>query len=253
MGVEHFISETEAIALSGVSEKTLQRFTEAGYLSIERESDGLRLYSENELRKVFSLSGELNSTTIQAQPTRISIPEETENSNGYASLPSSGSDSASYYSIPRKRPIATGTDLKGKISRVSGVTTPATAQTANQTRSEISLDRTRRPLEQHVHESETTRLKKVIEVNEKIIQLREEQISELRSERDWLRNQVEKLEEKASRDQVLLLSESQIIRQFLEQQNSKKSTMRSLLEWVGVLPPETRMTKSPVIAHDYSE
>ena len=53
MGMTQYISASEAVALAGVSQKTLERFTEAGYLRVERESDGLLLYSSEELKQIF--------------------------------------------------------------------------------------------------------------------------------------------------------------------------------------------------------
>ena len=55
MGYQDFISEIEASSLAGVSVKTLTRFADAGYLQIENDSDGLRLFEKNEVLDLFGI------------------------------------------------------------------------------------------------------------------------------------------------------------------------------------------------------
>ena len=85
------------------------------------------------------------------------------------------------------------------------------------------------------------KLQKINEVNEKIIELREEQLAELKKDRDWLKGQIERLEQRSEREQVLHLSETELMRQMLEFQLAKtnRSPVRATLEWFGVLSPET--------------
>ena len=80
-------------------------------------------------------------------------------------------------------------------------------------------------------------LERINEVNEKIIELREERIQEVSKERDWLRERVEKLEQKAERDQILLMSETQLLRQVMEQNAMQRSPVRKALEWIGLIDP----------------
>lgn len=73
MGFEQFISESEAASLAGVSVATLNRFAEAGYLEVETESDGLRLFSARELKEVFGISSERLERT--SSPPSSPTPE----------------------------------------------------------------------------------------------------------------------------------------------------------------------------------
>jgi hypothetical protein len=81
---------------------------------------------------------------------------------------------------------------------------------------------------------EIQRLKNLVTLQERILDMKESEIQDLRSQRDWLRTRVEKLEEKGDRDQVLLLSETQAIRQLIGLQQKRPSAIRSLLEWLGL-------------------
>jgi hypothetical protein len=86
---------------------------------------------------------------------------------------------------------------------------------------------------------EIQRLKNLVSLQERILDMKESEIQDLRSQRDWLKTRVEKLEEKGDRDQVLLLSETQAIRQLIGLQQRRPSAIRSLLEWLGLGNSET--------------
>jgi hypothetical protein len=81
---------------------------------------------------------------------------------------------------------------------------------------------------------EIQRLKNLVSLQERILDMKESEIQDLRSQRDWLKTRVEKLEEKGDRDQVLLLSETQALRQLIGLQQKRPSAIRSLLEWLGL-------------------
>ena len=68
---------------------------------------------------------------------------------------------------------------------------------------------------------------------ERLLDLREQELADLRRERDWLRNRVEKLEEKGDRDQLLLLSETQALHRLITQYDQKRSPVRAALTWLG--------------------
>ena len=54
----NLITETDAVKQAGVSARTLHRFSEAGYLTVQVATDGHRLYSETQLQEIFgSFSG----------------------------------------------------------------------------------------------------------------------------------------------------------------------------------------------------
>ena len=61
MAVKELISEKDAAKKAGVSAKTLTRFSEAGYLTVEIQDDGTRMYSASQINEIFG--------TFQAPPT----------------------------------------------------------------------------------------------------------------------------------------------------------------------------------------
>lgn len=74
-------------------------------------------------------------------------------------------------------------------------------------------------------EVEVTKLRSVVALQDKLLDLRDSQIKDLREEREWLRSRIEKLDEKSDRDQLLLLSETQTIRKLVTQNQTKRSTL----------------------------
>jgi hypothetical protein len=93
------------------------------------------------------------------------------------------------------------------------------------------------------------RLSHVVALQEKLIETLEEENKELKTERSWLRMRVEKFEEKGERDQLLLLSERQLLRTLTGAQ--RRSPIQTALEWLGF---KTSQEAQPLlVAHDVTE
>jgi len=94
-----------------------------------------------------------------------------------------------------------------------------------------------RPLESETKivttEPEISALRTIIKTQTDMLDAKDAEIADLRSQRDWLRARVERLEEKSERDQILLLSETQTIRRLITLQEQRKSTFRQVLDWFG--------------------
>ncbi len=240
MGFQNYVSEGEACQLAGITSGTLSRFVEAGYLDVETENDGIRLYSVDELTKVFSLepnsseerNGEsrppMENGSIKKRPSRLSERVETRIiESEREEFSSHGENSSS-----EEEPIEEETKLSHNGSDRSYYSDLSSDQRsgfgswakANQERSGAV----------HPYEIELMKLQKVNEVNELIIKLREKEIEELKQERNWLRQRVERLEEKGERDQILLLSETQLMKQLLIQQKESRFSLKGALQWLGL-------------------
>jgi hypothetical protein len=215
MGYQDFISEAEAIGLAGVSAKTLQRFTDAGYLHLEIEPDGLRLYSRSEIHEIFGIHQGKAPTQAPSKSENIQPVESTSDEPvqelgvGCSASPVISDEaeqdepSVSYYS-----PISSETPYATEPERAT----------------DSDLDR------------EVARLRNLVNLQERILDIKENEIADLRAQRDWLQRRVEKLEEKGDRDQILLLSETQTIRRLVTMQENKRSAVRQVLEWLGLSP-----------------
>lgn len=255
MGFLSYVSESEACQLAGVSSGTLNRFVEAGYLDVETENDGLRLFSIDEIQKVFSLSEITPGNShdkVEEQQTEIPLADfscdeqamDTIDTPAFAEpltdakeqepspIDRPSEELSSYYTEAPAQKVLSITAHLAKQNTSEEVSVQELASTAtSQQDSNIS----------RVLEAEIAKFEKVNEVNELIIQLREKEIEELRQERNWLRQRVERLEEKAERDQILLLSETQLMKQLLIQQSEKRFSLKGALRWLGLQHEEPKV------------
>ncbi|MBX7143668.1 MAG: hypothetical protein K1X79_04385 [Oligoflexia bacterium] len=220
MGFQNFISEHEAIAVTGMSATTLGRFAEAGYLQIETDPDGLRLYSRDELEKLFGIK----SSVTRVQPSPKAEPQAAS-STTQATAATTKAETirpSNPSAFPQSSSEPTQVTFTSPGSPPSEM--PGTAATPSTRAYELL-------------ELENTRLKNLIELQEKILDLKDKEVADLKGQRDWLKARVEKLEDKSDRDQVLILSETQTIRSLISLQQAKRSPVRLALEWLGFADP----------------
>jgi hypothetical protein len=210
MAVKELISEKDAAKQAGVSAKTLTRFSEAGYLAVEIQNDGSRMYSASQINEIFGTFQASPTGSAPTQPAPTGKVEMACKSTQTTFRPDADTAS-SYYTPVSPAPIAE------KVVIQDDQVTP------QQNSKELET----------LHE-ELQRLRNLVNLQERILDMKDSELVDLRSQRDWLRTRVEKLEEKGDRDQVLLLSETQAIRQLIGLQNRPRSTMRNLLDWFGL-------------------
>ena len=210
MAVKELISEKDAAKKAGVSAKTLTRFSEAGYLTVEIQDDGTRMYSASQINEIFG--------TFQAPPT--------------GSAPSQPNPTGKIEMACK----STQTTFRPEADTASSYYTPATPSPLAErvTIAEAPVAPPQHSKELDKLNEELQRLGNLVNLQERILDMKDSELQDLRSQRDWLRTRVEKLEEKGDRDQVLLLSETQAIRQLIGLQNRPRSTMRSVLDWFGL-------------------
>lgn len=222
---QNYISEIEASELAGVSSTTLARFVEAGYLKVETNSEGSRTYSRNELSEIFGITARPAnpSQNIPAQSENIvPLTEESIDNLVKQAEPQSLSSQIDVISEEPIEPL----DIPEPVTIVT--------QAAPEIRAEVI--ETAKP-----DNSEVIRLRSLVKMYERIIELREQENTELKKDRDWLRGRIERHEEKSDRDQLLLLSETQMIRKLVTiNQEGKTSVFRAALEWFGLVPPKEK-------------
>ncbi len=266
MGFAHYISETEATSIAGVSAKTLERFAEAGYLSIETESDGLKLYSAEELKSVFRLASQKNLKPDEAgildetpplKPKKIQTFKDSSTDDGPIDNVVQFKNEKAQATIPKASSSPKSTVVKDQQEQDKSI------QEDSPVIEEILSDEETLELEaalEMIESAEINELKKKIsqlemvnEVQEKIIGIREEQLEKAQKDCEWLRTLVDKLEEKSERAQLLHLSETQMLRQFIDHQRmiAERSPVRATLEWLGIIDPKpTTQLPNPLSQRD---
>jgi hypothetical protein len=217
MSGTQFCSEQEAVELAGVSTRTLMRFSEAGYLSVRTSSDGSKLFERVQLEQIFGISAGVSPSspaeTIVDQPC-----DNTGVSDRTSTTWAENDQEATVRTLPSSDPWREPLD-----------TEPATIDTSKKSSPSEEAE-------------EISRLKNLLAFQERILDAKDDEIADLKSQRAWLRERIEKLEEKSDRDQILLLSETQTIRSLIAYQEARKSPIRQFLEWTGLASPQQMNT-----------
>lgn len=203
MTIVEKITEAEAVALAGVSARTLRRFEESGYLEVSLDGDGVTRYVQTQIIEIFGAADALSSQA--AQPTDAMQPE------------------AAPFEASTGETIAT-------LQAASTFSPTPSSDTSS---------------------TELDRLRNLVNLQERILDLKDAELLDLRSQRNWLQSRVERLEEKSERDQILLLSETQTIRKLVSLQEGRKSALQNVLEWLGIAKePELRQLSGPGAFHN---
>ncbi len=222
MSNKSFLTEPEAATFSGVSVQTLSRFAEAGYLTVETSSEGERSYSRDDITSVFGISeGSLARKVEESHDA----PEVVSSQSSVIQFPSKKEDADIIQKPAPVEQVESESFEEGLEEPVQGQDIQAEKNATGDT---------------PVLDGELARMQNIIDIQEKILDMRDEQLKEVRKERDWLRERVERLEQKAERDQLLLLAETQTLRQLIT--HEKRSPVRATLEWLGFVEPQ----KEPV-------
>lgn len=245
-------SEQEATIIAGVSSKTLKRFHESGYLHVTPDSNGSPLYSRDEILEIFGPSPLVDDTESALDASSsTSYAGRCEKSLSVATEPVATETVAT-------ETVATETGMTGSLEDRVGTFAshlPSSDCAANrgdepvqstceapifsdESTSTAPKSRTAESGERLVSINELERLQNLISIQEKMLDSKEDEIADLKNQRSWLRERIERLEEKGERDQILLLSETQTLRSLIAYHENKRSPVRQLLEWIGLSKSE---------------
>ena len=206
MFTDNFIPEEAAAAFAGVSVQTLLRFAEAGYLQVENRNGGPQLFARSEIKEVFGIKDQEEVRLLEDAITTAPIQPGI-------------SETKSTLQIE-------------KFVTVEPENQPGTESTEPGKQPSYFVPRAVVLMEQ-----ELARLRNLSELQDRLLESREAELRELRSQRDWLKERLEALEEKSTRDQVLLLSSEQTVRQLIAINERRHSPVRATLEWFGLVRP----------------
>lgn len=241
MGFHDYISEGEAASLAGVSANTLRRFAEAGYLHAESDHDGIQLFSRGEVQSLFQIPGYQSfSESTQPRPSdttptslQQAIEVTVQREDGHANTAASEAVLRWDDELPPPEE-ATPSKSEGLVEQPPVEAAPVKAPHTESPPASF----------QPTQSLELQRLQHLVSLHEKLLDLKDQQIADLSKERDWLRTRIEKLEDKHDRDQLILLSETQMLRKVLVMNEKKKSPWRAALEWFGVTGEQPRSESS---------
>jgi DNA-binding transcriptional MerR regulator len=94
--------------------------------------------------------------------------------------------------------------------------------------------------------------KKVLSTLQRLIEGKDAEIADLKNQRAWLQQRIEKLEQQSDRDRLLLLSESHTIKQLVAIEANRKSKLRATLEFFGIVPVQEPMPAPGPLSLDFT-
>ena len=218
-----YISQAEASALAGVSVSTLMRFAEAGYFKI-LEQNGETQFSRLEISEVFgpAISSALNNNYISTKDNSKPQAEKQEEKIEIEQSPLESSNQSDKL-IEAQPTSEKNSPLVAQVEKI--IKKDPSSQTSG-TNDYISENN-------QTTKSSTDAFRTVLKLQEELLADRENRISDLIKERDWLRSRLEKMEEKSDRDQMLLMVESQKVRTLIEKSPPKTGFLKLALDWMG--------------------
>lgn len=264
--LDDYLSDSESARICGVSINTLNRFISTGYLKVEHDHDGLRLFSKNQLKRVFGVN---EAAFNKVQPLRTvsqsnaalkvepdtettpleSSPKEEPKTPHLKIVSPIESPTAPITIVAAKDDSIEPTVTKQSEEKVAASILPTTKSISdqgvvaelNRQIDTLSLKINDLESELALKNAEKSKFENVINLLEKMLDIRESEIDSLKRQQKWLEERVEKMEERSQREQLLLLAESETVRKLVIFQ--KRSPVRAALEWLGLAEPtDTRTT-----------
>ena len=184
------IGENEAALQARVSASTLARFAEAGYFQVVLIGEE-RCYPKKALSSLFGV------TFAEEEQEAASVKKAT------------------VIAFPQAAPL-----IQTQIAEAVATEISPTAEEANTT---IKTQSAANSSDVFIQQPESeSSFKTILKMHADILERQEREIQDLRTEREWLKKRIERLEDKAERDQILLLSEAQTVKQLIQIQSQKK-------------------------------
>lgn len=213
----NFLSEREASDLAGVSVATLMRFAEAGYFKTIM-LEGRAQFPKQEICEVFGLdiAQKMSASNAESESFQQSADPQIEEKAASSETPSA-SLAEEIEKFENEKPVRSATDTNF-LSEESDTNNTQSARPSGEA------------------------FRTVLRLQEELIEQKERRIRELQEERDWLRSRLEKMEDKADRDQMLLMVESQKVRTLLDEASHRQKALpqsgffKTALDWLGGKP-----------------
>lgn len=252
--MNHRITASTAESFAGVSRATLMRFAEAGYFTVEKDESGNPLFVKKELSDLFNIP--FDEAENQDEPVPALETQAISNSSDEV-----GRCDADYASMPATEPNTPPENMDSTQQEADSfhaqqeelTITPVEPEPVLEPEEDFAADTDQltnsdsdttlsRAKELKALTNTIKKLKRVIELQEQLLDSREDEIRDLRQQREWLQRRVEKSEDKGERDQLLLISEMQMLTKLVAEQSKKKSPVVAALEWLGIKDPAPTQT-----------
>ena len=218
------LSEPEAVRAFGLKSSTLKRFSETGYLGCTITPSGVSLFAFDELSRLFGQPVPGFRLDYSAAPLRAAQPQVAEPETPFS-------------------PEYTDNDVKEQVGPISSIAAVSIAgdlfeadpdtlyKSARWSTAPAGINSLAGSSQQTLAEK-IKALESTITSRQELIEAKTQELTDLKAHREWLRSLVLKLEERAEREQLLLLSETQVVARLLQGPTASGATEGFLLEWL---------------------
>lgn len=211
------ISISEACGFVGVSEETLLRFIETGYFPGSSVAQGIDV---GELEGIFGVR--IPAQFIRGSEAQMASSEAVNGASAQEATATAAVEGS----------------VEGRVSGNRSETDRPDEQTTSTSETDSAGETVvAREIGSSSEPFSSVPRRSLIEMYERLVSQLETELKALKSERDWLKTRIERHEEKSSRDQLLMLAETQTIKSLIAERSERSgSPLRAALEWLGLVP-----------------
>lgn len=217
-----FITEAEAVKICSISANTLKKFAEVGCIETKLKEPTT---GDESIDCLYEKAGLLALLGI----TDVSDKDETNEDSYRENFTEATSASIRDATI-------TDSDVSETASIVENTEMPGQLNTNNNVQSDDADEviETHKP----AAKNRLSSLVEVLKMQDQILTEKDAMIRTLEQQNSWLRQRIEKAEETAEREQMVLMSQAKTIQDLakLQDANSRKGPIRGLLEYMGFTP-----------------
>ena len=211
-----FISELQAAKIAGISANTLRKFAEVGCLETKELPEGGILYKKDSLLCLWGLDHQNTDHQEEEleQAQTVKIKQFTQALDGTTVGPGSV--------IEESSPV----EANNKIS----------AGPRNNNQSQVTATQ-ESPLE-NIPSKKLSSIIEIIRVQDQLIGEKDERIQSLERQISWLRERVERSEDNAEKEKLIVMSQTKTIQELVRFQEQKppRTGIMGLLKYIGLLP-----------------
>lgn len=197
--INNSIEISKIAKFCNMSRETILRFIEADYIKVLKREAGEIYVNANEACTLFGVNPKKLLDENQESTEKIKVKEANLN-------------------IVKKEIFEEEKILpKAKTEKVIVEINPSKSEDKDSENSETN-----------------TLFKRLNELQEQLLKKQDVEIEDLKSQRKWLQTRIEVLEQKLDREQLLLLSQTQVVNQLIKRDNNKPSPLKKALSWFGI-------------------
>lgn len=217
------IEVTKLAKFCNMSTETIMRFVEADYIKVLEKNDNQIFVNANQACALFGVNPEKLQSDLKVDNNYNN--EEVKNKT-------ESEDASSNKNLNKEDHNQEKHEINNNLKKEYTINVEKNEkETDEKAEVENKTAETKEKIEADSKESNL--FKKITELQEELLKKQDLEIEDLRKQRKWLQTRVEVLEQKLDREQLLLLSQTQVVNQLIKKKKMI-SPFQKALAWFGV-------------------